>query len=511
MADFATFPVPAFACEPIEAAGLLVDAECYYREFYRAASSARRSILLSGWQFDSKVALLRGKDVPEGEPPRLLEFLNSLCEAKPELVIKIMAWDFNLVFAAEREWMQKVAFHWMTHERISFRFDSNHVDRGCHHQKFAVIDGTLSFLGGLDLCDHRWDSRAHEQNNPLRVSRGEPHQPFHDIQAFVKGDEVAAALGKLFACRWERAGGHPIAAELLVPPKPATVFPPTSDLMLEASEVYLSRTDPFGSPDGHENCAEIKELHVEAIARAETLIYLETQYFSSREIAEALVARMHAHARSTLQIVMVLNLRGETLKEQAAVGLAQAQIIGQLRQVAEATGHSLGIYYTVPSCDAEARPDRATYIHSKLMIVDDQFLTVGSANLTNRSMAVDTELNLTVQSDDSQSALSNSIRAVRVSLLAEHSGGAELAEPDELVQRLDRVAARGDAGHTDAPCRLRRHPSPTADEKRALQFVDPQSLPFDPDEDDLNQSLGGPLMRRIERSIRDLVGSGGHG
>ena len=96
---------------------------------------------------------------------------------------------------------------------------------------------------------------------------------------------------------------------------------PAADLTLNAGQVFLSRTDPYGLPDGQENCTEIRELYLGAIARAQTLLYLETQYFSSHEIAEALVARMHAPGGTPLQIVMILNMRGETLKEQVAVGL----------------------------------------------------------------------------------------------------------------------------------------------------------------------------------------------
>src|SRR5690349_606196 len=99
MAAFSTFAIPAFASTPISSAGLLVDAESYFREFYRVASAATKSILLSGWQFDSKVALLRGDDADAAtHPVTLLKFLNSLCVQKPDLTIKIMAWDFHLVF-----------------------------------------------------------------------------------------------------------------------------------------------------------------------------------------------------------------------------------------------------------------------------------------------------------------------------------------------------------------------------------------------------------------------------
>jgi phosphatidylserine/phosphatidylglycerophosphate/cardiolipin synthase-like enzyme len=502
----------AFAVQPADSVGLLVDAEAYYREFYRTALQAQRSILLSGWQFDSKVELLRGREAEAAAGPvTLLSFLNWLCEQKPALQIWILAWDFHLVFAAEREWMQTLAFHWMTSERLHFRFDDNHVARGCHHQKFVVIDGGLSFLGGLDLCDHRWDNPEHRYKNPLRMSRGEPHQPFHDIQAYAGGRAVAASLQELFVHRWQRAGGEAPPPEALAPVSASVPFVPADALPLTAALVALSRTDPHGSPSGPPQCTEIRDLHVDAILAAERLIYLETQYFSSHAIADAFETRMRAQERPHLEIVMILNMEGETLKEQAAVGLAQAQILGRLREVARQTGHALGIYFTLPACDGDEQPEKGTYIHSKLMIVDDRLLSVGSANLTNRSMDVDTELNLTVCSEQPEDALELSIRRVRGALLAEHTGGDPLEKRAGLVAALDRIAERGAAQARVEPCRLRRHPSPTPKEQSALAMIDPQDLPFDPDEEDLRRGPGETLLRSLERLVRDTLGGKGIG
>lgn len=503
----------AFACaytvRPASAVGLLVDAAAYYREFYAAALKARRSILLSGWQFDSKVALLRGPEAEQAPGPvTLLAFLNWLCERNPDLRIWMLAWDFHLIFAAEREWMQRLAFHWMTSERLHFRFDAAHVARGSHHQKFVVIDGAQSFLGGLDLCDHRWDDPHHRNVNPLRVSRGEPHQPFHDIQAYACGHELAASLQQLFVKRWERAGGEAPPPDALEPLADCEQLEaPAEGLPLPARSVALSRTDPYGAPCGPADCVEIRDVHVHAIQAAEHLIYLETQYFSSHVLAEAFEARMRAPGRPRLEIVMILNMEGETLKEQAAVGLAQAQIIGRLRQLAHETGHALGIYYTLPACDTDDPPERATYIHSKLMIVDDRLLTVGSANLTNRSMSVDTELNLSVCSEQPADALEHAIRKVRGVLLAEHTGGRPLEDVFGLVAHLDQIAERGEAGAQREPCRLRRHPSPTPKERAALELIDPQDLPFDPDEEDLRRGPGQQLVRAIERLVKETLGS----
>src|SRR5687767_5945250 len=182
-----------------DASGVLVDAAAYYRAFYAAALQAKRSIILSGWQFDSGVPLLRGRDAPPGAEVRLLKLLNRLCERTPELEVYILAWDFHVVFSLEREWMQTLYFEWATNRRVHFRFDDTQAAQGAHHQKFVVIDRSVSFVGGIDLCEARWDDRRHQQDNPLRHSHGAPAKPYHDVQAYLLGCETADVLRELFA------------------------------------------------------------------------------------------------------------------------------------------------------------------------------------------------------------------------------------------------------------------------------------------------------------------------
>ena len=135
---------------PVTTSGLLVDGRDYYRAFYHAARSAERYIAISGWQFDSNVALLRGADAQAaGEEASLLSFLNGLCEKKPELRVFILAWDFSFVYGFDREWFLHWYVHWMTHESLKFSFDRAAVYDGSHHQKFVVIDGKIAFVGGL--------------------------------------------------------------------------------------------------------------------------------------------------------------------------------------------------------------------------------------------------------------------------------------------------------------------------------------------------------------------------
>ena len=485
-----------------EASGLLVDAADYYVAVYRAISGARSSVLMSGWQFDSGVQLLRGAEEPAGGDVRFLKFLDRLCRRRPELRVYILAWDFNMVFAGEREWFQRVYFHWMTASNLQFRVDDHPVAGGSHHQKFVVVDGGLTFLGGMDVCEGRWDDRRHRADNPLRVSRGQPHKPYHDVQAWLTGREPARALEDLFSERWRRAGGPPLDLREAHRPDP----PGRGSLPVAGTAVALSRTDP--RPDG-KTIREVGHLFEDAIAAAERLIYIETQYFSSRRIREALIRRMRAPGRPRPQIVIVVNEQAEALKEELAVGLRQARNLEVLRETAAASGCALGCYFSL--CEGAGEMFRATYIHSKLMIVDDRFLTVGSANLTNRSLGLDSELHVAWEDARDSGALVDSIRDVRVGLLAEHAGlartAADLVAIDGLVARLDALAERAEA-------RLKHLPRPTPAQRTAMRVVEPDDLPFDPEMSDADDAARfdpsdeGRARRRMPIAAAVLGGVG---
>jgi phospholipase D1/2 len=459
--------------------GVLVDAADYYHAVYWAISRAQRHVLMSGWQFDRGVPLLRGADVPTGVDVRFLKFLDGLCRRRPELRVYLLAWDFHLIFAGEREWLQRVFFHWMTSPNLHFRFAGHPAAGGSHHQKFVVVDGGLAFLGGMDVCEARWDDRRHLADNPVRLSRGHPQKPYHDVQAWLAGRETARALEDLFTERWQRAGGPPLELGSGGSPEVSV----RGSLPIGAATVALSRTDP--RPDGN-TVREVERLFEDAITAADRLIYIETQYLSSRRMRETLARRMRASGRPRPEIVIIVNEQAEALKEELAVGLRQARNLEMLRETAARTGCALGCYFSL--CDGAHETFRATYVHSKIIIVDDRFLTVGSANLTNRSMGLDSELHVAWEHAGENGQLIEAIRKVRVSLLAEHAGlsaadASGLDAIDGLVARLDAIANRDGA-------RLQRHGAPTAAQRMAMQLIDPDDLPFDPETNEADDAAG---------------------
>ncbi len=488
--------------ERVDEAAVLVDADDYYTMFHACAERAERSILLAGWQFDSEVALLRGAAAEGRGEVRLLRFLNELCARRPELRVYVLAWDFSVVFSMEREWLQRVAFDWRTHRNLRFEFDACAIAEGSHHQKFAVVDESIAFLGGTDLCDHRWDRREHREPDPLRRDLdGHAYPPYHEVHAYFTGPAVAP-LTAFFRRRWGCAAGE--ALELSPPPAP--LAPPLRrGLPLAAREVAIARTeaDGEGAP-----CEEIRALLVAAIDGAEHFVYAETQYLSARAIADALVSRMRDPSRPRLEMVFVIPQATEAFKETVAVGVAQARLVERLRRVARETGHQLGVYVTVAP---GARGDEvATYIHSKVMVVDDRFLTLGSANLANRSMGVDTELNVAFEADDAAAAAR--IRAVRVSLLGEHLGARE----DEIAALV--VEPKGLVARLDAACRARTHrlrffagSDPSAEDPVVSVVHAGLSELLDPETPVLEAAMESPaawgdLLSRSVARIRALLG-----
>lgn len=473
-------------------AALLVDAHDYYRAFYEAVSRATRSVLILGWQFDSDVQLVRGAELPAGADPKgyeLLPLLDRLCRERPALEVMMLAWDHSLFFALEREVLQKIVFDIATVDRFSFKVDGTVPWGGSHHQKVAIIDGQVAFMGSADICQDRWDTSAHVAQDPLRVSRkSEAYKPYHEVQAVFTGAPVASLLD-LFVERWAHATGEVLEPATLAVPyagaedqeardRAATALLgslPVTIAMPKAS-VAFSRTVP-AAPD-REHVHEIRDLYVRAIHSANRMIYVETQYLTSRCVCDALVARMTDARRPKLDVVLFLPHKPEKLKEELTIGEAQASVVDALVAAAKEGGHALGIY-NVAAPDQDGGGSTFVYIHAKLMIIDDVFFTMGSANLANRSMTVDSEINAVWVAPPGDHELHNAIRRVRTRLLIEHLGEAAdvrvVARPEGLVGRLNRLIEEGRG-------RLRHHElsheSPNALTKAvqdlACDFVDPE-------------------------------------
>src|SRR5262245_16978441 len=186
-------------------AALIVDGCDYFTAFMQAAERATRSIIILGWDFDTRTRLT-SDPVPSGAPATLGPFLNYLAKRRRRLQIHILNWDYPIVFGTDREFPPHYGFSWRPLRRVHLKYDNTHPVGGSHHQKIVVIDDAIGFSGGLDLTSRRWDTCEHRANDPRRVSGETPYPPFHDVMAAVDG-EAAKVLAEIARERWRLATG----------------------------------------------------------------------------------------------------------------------------------------------------------------------------------------------------------------------------------------------------------------------------------------------------------------
>jgi len=386
-------------------AALLIDGAAYFAALRAAAARAQRSIFVVGWDVDSRVSLApQGAD--DGLPLPLGAFLDQLARQREELEVHVLDWDFAMLYALDREVLPIYSFGWRTHGRLHFHLDDRHPRGASHHQKIVVIDDALAFVGGIDLTRGRWDLPEHRADEPLRrAPDGEPYAPFHDVQMMVEG-EAAAALGELARERWRRATGRTPA-----PHAPGEGLWP-ADLKPDFTQVdvAIARTAP--AYDGESEVHEVKQLYLDGIAAARRSIYLENQYFTAAAIGDAIAERLREPDGP--EVVVVSRRKASGWLEENTMYVQRARLLRRLRGL-DANGR-LHAYFP----DQAGLGDKCIDLHSKLMLVDERLLRVGSANLNNRSLGLDTECDLAIEA--SEPRISEAFAALRCRLLAEHLG-----------------------------------------------------------------------------------------
>ena len=398
-----------------ERSSFLIDGENYYRAIAEACESALKAIYILGWDVDSRIRLRRDE---EAKKETFGEFLERLVHERPQLHIYILEWDFAMFYSLEREAWSRIKLGWMSHERIHFELDDNHPVGACHHQKIVVIDDQLAFVGGFDLASYRWDTSEHRPNHPHRIDNGVSYGPVHDVQMLVDG-EAAKALGEIARQRWDRATGELIAAPSVADRES---WPQSVSSDHRRLQLAILRTEP--EYDGRDEIREIERFYLDAIGQAESFIYMENQYFSSHVIGRALEESL-SQAEGP-EVVVVLPRHCPGWLEEETMGALRKRLHKRLR-AADRHGR-LKICFP----EREGLDSEVIIVHSKLMIVDDTLLTVGSANLSNRSMGFDTECNLVLMNDD-QAGIAATIAGFRNRLLAEHLG----VDPALVAKHLD--------------------------------------------------------------------------
>jgi phosphatidylserine/phosphatidylglycerophosphate/cardiolipin synthase-like enzyme/uncharacterized membrane protein YdjX (TVP38/TMEM64 family) len=421
---------------------ILNDAAAYFAALREALLLATEQVYVIGWDIHSLTRLVgpSGK-ADDGYPEEFGAFLKALLTARPELRINILSWNFPALYAAEREWNSAAKFTSEGAERLHFCFDSSLPLGSAQHQKIVVIDGAIAFSGGLDLTIRRWDTSAHNACDPLRTDPdGKPYPPFHDVQCMVDG-EAAAGLAELAERRWQVAG--------CTVEKTAAVtgerWPASVPVQSRGMTTGIARTEIATAAEAGVN--EVVRLFEASINAADRFIYIENQFTSAVDIAVLLVQRMLDVPQ--LRVLIVTPKLHSSWFESQAMQSGRGGFIEQF----VAAGVMDRVRFLYPST-RDADMTAAVMVHSKVMIVDDRFLRVGSANLNNRSMGADTECDLAFEA--TSEAHRDYIAGLRRQLIG-HFCGIDEREVErneaDLFGFLDRLAE--------------------ADGARSLQPIDP--------------------------------------
>jgi phosphatidylserine/phosphatidylglycerophosphate/cardiolipin synthase-like enzyme len=483
-----------FAVHPLALAAPLIDGRAAMLAMCVSFLLARTSIWIADWSIYARLALVRGRDQRAGQDGSdaqyaLLDHLRAVglesdaialwqsgglsladvlgLAARRGVEVRVLLWDpldpFYLGHLGNDPTEQSKI---LSQRGVRCRLDKNcrsvfHLAQGLH-QKCAVVDSQVAFVGGIDLTveysgDYdRWDTSIHPFASALRnTDRGASPHPWHDAQVMLTGAAVLDVERNLRQ-RWNASAGR--VQQRIQPPGDLIrgmrgAIEKRGDHPWGRAEkaehaVCVSRTQPQNQPRSSQTEGRLQivrtipaltyrfapggvygiaQWYQQAIRRAERFIYLESQYFWVEGPPKLNFTRLGWQSRKMRVLV-------EELAEAAERGVCIAMVLPDHpnigRAVTDATiewfgshaPHAMAAnrlrFYTLATSSAAddgAMRYRPVYVHAKIGIVDDHWAIVGSANLNSRGMSHDAEMCVAIE----QHAFASALRRI---LWAEHTG-----------------------------------------------------------------------------------------
>ena len=438
----------------------------YFRLVRQALLSARRTVFILGWDMTAGIDL-DPQAPPSKVPTQFDKLLKYIVRRRP--TAPLLHPDLGLriaVHARARSVFTVAASDGACLGSVHFGFDDRHPVGASHHQKIVVIDDELAFCGGIDLTGHRWDTTAHRPDEPLRKTPMGKH-----VRAVSRSSGDGGRCGG-------RKPRRARARSLAGPRRRA----PALRQHVDGGPVAGRRDSRFHRRRrGHQRgryrdrnrsrrCASARRCSSTPSLGPRRTIYIENQYFTNYKLTDALVARL---AEPHGPEVVVVVPRGQSRLARAANGRRDSR-----RSVPPAASHRIAhkrLRLVAPM--ASRARDVATFVHSKVMIADDDFVRIGSANWSHRSMGLDTECDLAVESKGDRKVQAG-VRQIRDRLLAEHLGlPVEEVRTRARARRLARRASRcTPAARTTRSCASELPPEPLGPPSDAVR------LAVDPDE-----------------------------
>ncbi|KAG2640874.1 hypothetical protein PVAP13_2KG125248 [Panicum virgatum] len=588
-----------------------------WEDICHAIIEAHHLIYIVGWSLYHPVRLVResSKPVPNGNPLTIGELLKRKVQEGVRVIV--LLWDdktshdkFLLktdgLMHTHDEEARKFFRHSGVHCVLSPRYASNKLSifkqqvvgtLFTHHQKCVIVDTQATgnnrkitaFIGGLDLCDGRYDTPERRlfkdldtvfkddfHNPTFPVNKIGPRQPWHDLHCKIEGPAAYNVLTN-FEQRWRKSAKWEVSVRRAVSWHHGTlvkidrmswiVSPSADELNAHVCEekdpenwhVQVFRSIDSGSVKGFlklvqeaesQNlvCAKnlqidksIHNAYIKAIRSAQHFVYIENQYFIGSSYYWS--AHRSAGAENLIPIELAIKIaRKIKAKERFAAYIVIPMwpegnpTTAAMQEILYWQGHTMSMMYKIVA-DAlrkeglnESHPQEylnfyclgkrevlsdvvsmntsnensavrlpqkfrrvMIYVHSKGMIVDDEYVLIGSANINQRSMdgSRDTEITMGAYQPHYSWAGSGSpprrqVYGYRMSLWAEHLGTLEECfrhpESEECVQRVNQVADDNWASYVspqmeDMKGHLMRYPVKVEQDERVGPLPGQESFP----------------------------------
>ena len=370
---------------------VLIDGEEVLPAIGEAIRRARSHVHIAGWSITPLFPLTRGAET--------MIVRELLADAARAVDVRVLLWagaPVPVVRPSRRE-VRRDRDDLARGSRVRVALDPREHLIHCHHEKIVVVDDEIAFVGGLDLTDRdgdRFDQRTH----PYRAKLG-----WHDLAFRIRGPLVAD-IAEHFAARWGDVTGERLQ-------------PPAAQAPVGEIEAQFVRTVPEGVYSfATRGNFRILESYLRALRSAQRLVYIENQFLWAPEIISVLEQKLAEPPSPDFRLVVVLPARANQGQEDTR---------GKLQMLVDADG-GRGRFTASTLSTANQHTERI-YVHAKVAIVDDRWLTIGSANLNERGLFNDTEANIVTR--DPRLA-----RDTRRRLWAEHL--------DRPVEELDEDPAR---------------------------------------------------------------------
>jgi phosphatidylserine/phosphatidylglycerophosphate/cardiolipin synthase-like enzyme len=527
----------------------LIDGRITLLEMCLSFLCARHSIYITAWGLSPELLLVRGKHKCAGstgspEQEALLTWLRARGLSEEELLfwqhcdelsatnvlshavgkgvdVRVLLWD---TYALPSQPIPDPKNVQDVLESLGIRCLLDDSHKGllnhplmAHHQKTAVVDSRLAFVGGIDVMVEndgdfdRWDTKGHPYHTQLRLGKdGKMPHSWHDVHTVFEGPAVAD-VERNFRQRWNAVVElHQQDSTLLFPESSAQLPEVTTNTRRStgtgnAIRLQVTRTIPKGiySFAPEDGIATILDIYKRAFAKAKQFIYIENQYFWRRtflgfenpglglphpDMEELLQALAEALARGVV-VTLLLPDNPNVGREFTDEGL---KFLWELAPHAVATG-ALQAYTLGSSLQQQGQTlYRSIYVHAKTTIVDDAWLTLGSANLNNRGMRDDTELNVAIEYPEMT-------RRLRILLMAEHLGLCDEDTLFRMVEALGRVHLPEDHEKSETfPRSIKRWLRQQRHPNDALLTATSSSLAVEQLTDEL-----GAIWRELESQLGD--------